>query len=414
MTTAATNRAMSYSERRRTKDNRDEDETYESPNSPVSPVSPPSAPSVPTVPVAAPSAPVAVPSAPVALPSAPVASSEDSPVAAPVADAPVSGPVAVPSATEAVPSAPTAADSPVASVPIPTAPVVADASVTDSPVAAPVSTTMNVTVPTTADELAAACEALESGETYETNQKYDIAYYYELVTPIGAELNDVVDALEPKVAAWVAGFVVPCTRRQLLSQNQRQLTPLGVGPGARDELADSGRCTNLSYNSTSQDCYYMKGTLDFFLSKGSSYSQQQASDFSYQLLAAGFDYGDRLKVNPLLDESQGIVALAFRGAASSDDNGQGTKTIETPAAAERTVPSEDSNSLGGLGAAIVVVACVGLLVVAIFGMKRRAKNFAVKRALQEEADGLELQADEEAYTNAIMIHEPEIDTEQMH
>jgi hypothetical protein len=156
----------------------------------------------------------------------------------------------------------------------------------------------------------------------------------------------------------------------------RELTPLGVGPGKRDEPAD-GSCTALKSTDT-HDCHLMEGTLDFFISEESTYTQQAAADFVYQVLAAGFNQNQNLATQPFLDESKGISDLFFHGA---NGNGEGKETLDTPAAAAKSVPTNDSNNLGGLGIGIIVAACVSVMLVGLFAMKRRASQFQKGRGV---------------------------------
>lgn len=225
------------------------------------------------------------------------------------------------------------------------------------------------------NDISAACEALSNGQVYETDRSLDISYVYELATDLSRNFDSVVDSLDAKVGAFLASKLVPC---QQTTRRRRHLAMLGVGPGARDKLLDP-ECTALTV-AAAEKCYYMWGSIVLYISDSSKITKEEASDGIYKVLQTAFNNGAdqpeerrQLEENsPFLDVDQGILGLYFHGAALDSD---GQESGEVPANSERApLPAHDSNFLGGLGIGVIVAACVGVLLVGLFAVKKRPNN----------------------------------------
>ena len=253
-------------------------------------------------------------------------------------------------------------------------------------------------------EFDAACQAAQNGQVYNrTNVTVEVSFLYELLvsSTASSSFNTVVDQLEHNIGSYLAKDLVPCRNdsvrqrnlahrssvEQELEQNRHttwQLIVRGVGPGYRDVPVDGAQCQVLVGSAASNgDCYAMEGTITLYLSDTDDMTNEEASIIVYEKLKTAFNGNNTDDNNstengqlqqyqgPLLDESAGIRGLYFYGASLPTDDAQ--PSGEIPARAERASPADDSGSLGGLGIAFIVAACLGVAVLALFVVRKRRR-----------------------------------------
>lgn len=208
-----------------------------------------------------------------------------------------------------------------------------------------------------------------------------------------------MDTLETRVGAYLAESLVPCpSRRQLLQrqQDRRRLILLGVGPGDRDEVADDGQQCTVLNNVAEGDCYFMQGTIILYVSSTDTMTNSEASDVVYAILNRTFN-GDstsnstrsrsrlqeQTETFSFVDVSAGILALYFHGA--SVQSGGSAPNSTAPGSTSTSAPQADnSQAMEALGVAFIAAACVGVLLLSLIAMRRRATN------MEKGSRGIEL------------------------
>jgi hypothetical protein len=211
-----------------------------------------------------------------------------------------------------------------------------------------------------------ACQALSDGIAFVTNRKIDITYFYELLTTSAFDIDNVVDALESKVTTFLAKVLVPCNQG-----SRRHLVTLGVGPGPADQPS-GGSCTKLTVTGT-EECYYMLGSIQLFISSDSKLTQNDASALVFTILEKSFNGDDsrrRLAESEFLDSSAGIFGLYFDGGLLGEEIASGSVPINSAQGA----PINQRQSLGALGIGLIAAACTITLLVLALAFRRRARQ----------------------------------------
>jgi hypothetical protein len=226
-------------------------------------------------------------------------------------------------------------------------------------------------------EIVAACNAIDQGTVYKTDKSFSISYVYELLSSSTFALESVVDALEQQVTSYLASSLVLCyeDRRRVQESLRRHLLVLGVGPDSQDEELDD--TCNFLTAAAGETCSTMKGTLSLFLSDADDTTYDEASTEIYNLLKESFNAdaeSTRSRIlqksgNIFLNADLGILGLHFRGSVQADGP---TSVGEVPTKVETATSVDNSRTLYGLGFGVIIVTCIGLSVLALVTMRRRA------------------------------------------